>query len=1045
VIVVTKDGLKRIEWASGRQVWAEVPAHPDFAAAPFGGFGATGNWPSIFLPHSYHLGDNDPRPAQARLVQPAPDLDGDGEPDLIFSSRWVPGLMAVSGKTGKVLWYHTTAVPLFADKRAAGWKVRPTTGCVPMGEPVLRDVDGDGVPDVITAVHADEGHWENPTTKEKKVTAGGVWLEAVSGKTGELLWASWLEEALAPSGQRAFAAHPMTLDGKPALAVLAGRALAVFDVATGARVRGPFRLNFTPLGVPKVRGGDQPLFLVGREGSGGDELVAVSALEGKVRWVHALGFRWPKVIDDGFSIPRRSPYASPQEWPEVADLDGDGKPEVLVPLPHKTNLSWGVRYGGGVVVLDGETGQRRWEHALVLPAKGYQTGYARIKVIPDVTGDGKPDVAVARCHWVTVHPVAGEGDFIEFGVTVLSGADGKPVWTWDRHAQRKASGVGEFPDLGQLVSWALGRDGKPQLVVPVYADGARPADLLIFDSATGRLDREVKQFGEPIVSDLDGDGVPDLYAYRPGPPGTKFQSKFELAALRGTCPEVWRRLDGGLPRPAIDIDGDGVPDLFSNSERAPGVSMIVARSGATGQLLWESSEFKTGGVTEYAEADDLNGDGVRDLLVSFVRHGPTGNLVRIAALCGKTGRELWQSANLTGTLAGKTHDVNWHFQFLTPVRFRTGEVPAAVALVWVWADGRFQYFLVALSGADGRVLWQTSVGPELKMDGVSARFGAPAVVDLDGDGVRDVVFWAGPRHLVAVSGATGKVLWTREVEKGPYESARWERVVHYWDTERLDFPPPTVADLDGKGSIGVAFIHRPKDGDRLVVLNGKDGTERWTWEGPPARKVSAFNPADAMTEPQFVHLREGTFLLGVACTTAPQVPGFSPRSARHLVLIDASGKEHQRREVLGPASLNHRLGIMPMWVADLDGDGFDEIVFRPDDANLLIATRGGLRTDLWVRDYAAGESISFVRPARAGKPGTVVFRSETTVRGVDGKSGRPVWACSGTSPGPMLWPADPAAPPLVLFLTRDHGTVLRRVLPVTVDGTFQVPGVNGPR
>ena len=64
------------------------------------------------LSHFAEIGDNDPLPAQARLARPAADLDGDGEPDLLFSSRWVPGLMAVSGKTGKVLWYHTTSPPV---------------------------------------------------------------------------------------------------------------------------------------------------------------------------------------------------------------------------------------------------------------------------------------------------------------------------------------------------------------------------------------------------------------------------------------------------------------------------------------------------------------------------------------------------------------------------------------------------------------------------------------------------------------------------------------------------------------------------------------------------------------------------------------------------------------------------------------------------------------------------------------------------------------------------------------------------------------------
>jgi hypothetical protein len=269
------------------------------------------------------------------------------------------------------------------------------------------------------------------------------------------------------------------------------------------------------------------------------------------------------------------------------------------------------------------------------------------------------------------------------------------------------------------------------------------------------------------------------------------------------------------------------------------------------------------------------------------------------------------------------------------------------------------------------------------------------------------------------------------------------RLIASSDLERVEYPPPALADLDGKGPVGVAYAHRPKDRDRTVMLNGKDGTERWAWEGPVVRKAVTFGPPrDEVTEPRFIHLREGTFLLAVACGTAPpREKGFSPGLSRHLVLLDAAGKEYQRRELPGPPYVNGWLTDLPLWVADLDGDGFDSIAFGADDAHRLIVTRGGLKEEAWVRDLHLNESLLSVRPARGGKPGTVVFRTDSTVRGFDGKSGRALWACSGPTAGPWLPPADPTALPLVLFRSGAHGVIARRAGPVAPDGKFIVPGV----
>ncbi len=108
------------------------------------------------------------------LVQPAPDLDGDGVGDLVWACRSSAALWAISGKAiagnqGKELWWFSAG---------EGETV---------GVPAVADVDGDGTADFI-ATFAD---------KHPALTAiRNVWIEAVSGKTGKSLWRFRLEGAV---------------------------------------------------------------------------------------------------------------------------------------------------------------------------------------------------------------------------------------------------------------------------------------------------------------------------------------------------------------------------------------------------------------------------------------------------------------------------------------------------------------------------------------------------------------------------------------------------------------------------------------------------------------------------------------------------------------------------------------------------------------------------------------------------------------------------------------------------------------------------------
>ncbi len=99
-----KDQLRRLDGATGQPVWqaglaAEDQPLVEKALAPWRGlrsytmFGPSdGESPNYFVPPT--------------LVRPLVDLDGDGTPDLIWAGHRTASLIAVSGKSGKVLWCH---------------------------------------------------------------------------------------------------------------------------------------------------------------------------------------------------------------------------------------------------------------------------------------------------------------------------------------------------------------------------------------------------------------------------------------------------------------------------------------------------------------------------------------------------------------------------------------------------------------------------------------------------------------------------------------------------------------------------------------------------------------------------------------------------------------------------------------------------------------------------------------------------------------------------------------------------------------------------
>jgi hypothetical protein len=444
--------------------------------------------------------------------------------NLIFADPWRPALVCLAADTGKVRWVH--------DGGVGELPFPHNTWVLPVGGAVSRlltcDVGNPPRPGVVACLIPD------PDLPPE--------LWALAADTGQCVWRVPLPVTAPTAATLLYDAVPeptlATTGGRPVVVCYAGDQVVGVEPSAGGAAWAPRRLPCRPVHPPRfadVDGdGDTDVLILDAPQPGLLRLTALRLASGQRLWEYS----WPGEPDSRTRLDKpwyervNKPRYEP-DWPLVADLDGDGRPEVLVrgagshpapQLPRPEGTQEDQVEAVDLIALSGASGQPLWRHRL---GRAKRRGYhelsqpqLRLAVGPDLDGDGHREVFAAsvleRWQLIPVPPT-------ELYIDALSGKTGQSLW-W---VARTLSRPYQWPNrdwvapeeifisghekrrAGPLIWWGTGPAGTPLLAVTLGNEFTEGEDTLVVDMK-GRVLHLVPGFSPQVVVDLDGDGQEDL-------------------------------------------------------------------------------------------------------------------------------------------------------------------------------------------------------------------------------------------------------------------------------------------------------------------------------------------------------------------------------------------------------------------------------------------------------------------------------------------------------------------------------------------------------
>ncbi len=352
---------------------------------------------------------------------------------------------------------------------------------------------------------------------------------------------------------------------------------------------------------------DAPLALGDLTGNGVPELVTISYNgplstndhqnpQGTVAWTRTKddGSQW-KVLWRNTTYPKWNVHTRGGAVVNLADLDGDGNPEVII----------------GNVVLNGQTGALKWDGLVTSGGTGGIGNNAFLgpsSAVGDIDLDGNQEVAAGN---------------------TLYDYDGTVLWTY-QYTSSNSICQGSLPCDGFDAMANFDNDPEGEVVIvrrgQVFVlndDGTLlwKADIPWQDCGTASAKRN--ESGPPTVADFDGDGHPEI-----GTAGADYYAVMDMdcdpnlhpnGVQQGCDPRfpgvLWAKPNQDCSSRAtassvFDFEGDGKAEMVYADE-----TTFRIRAGADGALLYEDDTHASNTRIEMPVVADVDNDGNSEVVI----------------------------------------------------------------------------------------------------------------------------------------------------------------------------------------------------------------------------------------------------------------------------------------------------------------------------------------------------------------------------------------------------------------------------------------------
>lgn len=392
-----------------------------------------------------------------------------------------------------------------------------------------------------------------------------------------------------------------------------------------------------------------------REDLRNPEIVAVikfpAGIPAAERFSEAIAFR--RTADDGSAweemwrtdglLPQARASAGAQ--PSIVDVNGDGRPEVLV----------------GNIVLNGQNGRVIWDGEVTVGAEaGIGNGvFGPVSTAADIDVDGDLEVIA--------------------GNTVYDAVTGEEVWTFELPEPAESvcsSRCDGFPAVGNF------DDDDEAEIVLVYAgevyilehDGTLKHRILMpFDDCRTGAGDPRNESGPPTVADFDGDGRPEV-----GSAGADFYYVADPDCIGTPLPDgcanqgiLWQVPNNdcssrSTASSVFDFEGDGRAEVVYADERN-----FRIFDGQTGRVLFDDETHSSNTRMEMPIVVDVDNDGKSEIIVPEPNAGLT---------VGRGGIEVWEDSDNNWVRTRRIwNQFSYHVTNIT----EDGQVPAVPDVNWL--------------------------------------------------------------------------------------------------------------------------------------------------------------------------------------------------------------------------------------------------------------------------------------------------------------------------------------------------------------------------